>query len=151
MNMADIQYRLAAREDASAIAALFRRVRKACLPYLPTLHSPAEDVEYFFGRVLNRDTVWVAERENLAGFCAFTEGWLDHLYVDAPFQRRGVGSALLRRATAGNGVLQLWVFQQNVEAIRFYESHGFSLVEKTDGSNNEEGAPDALYRLSVKP
>lgn len=30
--------------------------------------------------------------------------------------------------------------------IKFYESHGFGLVKKTDGAENEERVPDALYQ-----
>ncbi len=40
---------------------------------------------------------------------------------------------------------RLWVFQKNEGARRFYERHGFRLVELTDGSRNEEREPDALY------
>jgi L-threonylcarbamoyladenylate synthase len=57
-----------------------------------------------------------------------------------------VGTALLqeamRRRPSG---LQLWVFQQNAQARRFYERHGFVLLRETDGSGNEERTPDALY------
>ena len=41
--------------------------------------------------------------------------------------------------------LQLWTFASNVGAQRFYERHGFEAVERTDGSDNEEGAPDIRY------
>ena len=43
------------------------------------------------------------------------------------------------------GGFQLWVFQQNATARRFYERRGFVLVRETDGSDNEERTPDALY------
>ena len=48
------------------------------------------------------------------------------------------------RRSAGAEGLQLWVFQRNVGARRFYERHGFTLTELTDGSRNEEREPDAL-------
>ena len=37
------------------------------------------------------------------------------------------------------------MFQKNEGARRFYERHGFTAVEWTDG-DNEEGAPDVRYR-----
>ena len=40
----------------------------------------------------------------------------------------------------------LWVFQKNEGARRFYERHGFELVKLTDGAENMEREPDALYR-----
>ncbi len=42
--------------------------------------------------------------------------------------------------------LQLWTFASNVRAQRFYERHGFVVVERTDGSGNEEKAPGLRYR-----
>lgn len=89
----------------------------------------------------------VAEQAaRIVGFCAFGRGWLNHLYVDPSYQGLGIGGELLRIAMQSRGRLTLWVFQQNAQAIRFYESHGFRLIETTDGAKNEEGVPDALYR-----
>lgn len=60
-------------------------------------------------------------------------------------QRRGVGSSLLQVAQDSFERLQLWTFQRNVRARRFYEARGFALVRETDGSRSEEKEPDALY------
>ena len=37
------------------------------------------------------------------------------------------------------------MFQKNDGARRFYERHGFRLVELTDGGSNMEKEPDARY------
>jgi len=40
--------------------------------------------------VLPNNRVWIAEAEgNLAGFIAFANGWVNHLYVAPAFQRQG--------------------------------------------------------------
>ena len=82
--------------------------------------------------------------ERGAEYCAFHDGWVEHLYVESAAQGRGLGSALLNQAMVGQSHLRLWVFQ-NMPAIRFYTRRGFSLVELSDGSRNEEREPDALY------
>ncbi|MDP9464580.1 MAG: GNAT family N-acetyltransferase, partial [Actinomycetota bacterium] len=41
--------------------------------------------------------------------------------------------------------LQLWTFESNDRARRFYERHGFTAVEFTDGAGNEERWPDVRY------
>lgn len=41
--------------------------------------------------------------------------------------------------------LQLWTFQVNGPAQRFYERHGFIAVERTDGSGDEQHEPDIRY------
>lgn len=116
------------------------------MPYLPKLHSFEEDKAFFRDRVFADCTVWVAEaRGTLIGFCAFKDGWVEHLYILPGYVGKTVGGALLEKAKEGQAHLQLWVFQQNHQAIRFYERNGFRLVEETDGSSNEERLPDALY------
>lgn len=143
-----VLYRPATQADAEPIALLFRATRQKCMPYLPTLHTADEDVKFFSRRVLPVDSVWVAVRGgSVVGFCAFGKGWLNHLYVCEGVQRSGIGSRLLEIAMRDSDALTLWVFQQNLPARRFYESHGFRLVKTTDGAQNEERVPDALYRL----
>ena len=57
-----------------------------------------------------------------------------------------IGSALLAHAMAVlPRPVRLYTFQANTGARRFYERHGFVAVERTDGSANEEGAPDVRY------
>lgn len=71
---------------------------------------------------------------------------LDQLYVHPDWTNRGVGSALLRLAQHQRpSGLTLWTFQSNRAAQRFYERHGFVAVSHTDGSGNEERAPDIRY------
>jgi putative acetyltransferase len=138
--------RPATPEDIGAVARLHRAVRRACLPYLPELHTPEQDLGFFRERVFPTCTVWVGGcGARLAGYCAFRDGWVDHLYVEPAAQGKGLGSALLHQAMAGQSHLKLWVFQKNTPAIRFYSRRGFRLVELGDGSGNEEGEPDALY------
>ena len=77
---------------------------------------------------------------------ALSDGWIEQLYVDPEWQRRGIGTLLLslakREVPSG---LQLRTFQVNRQAQDFYERHGFHVVERTDGSDNEEREPDARY------
>ena len=63
-------------------------------------------------------------------------------------QRRGIGTDLLDVAKSKFARLQLWTFQRNGQARRFYEARGFVLVEETDGAGNEEREPDARYLWS---
>lgn len=82
----------------------------------------------------------------MVGLIAFREGWIDQLYVLPEHQGRGTGNALLQVAQRDFNSLQLWTFQRNAPARRFYEARGFVLVQETDGARNEEKEPDALYR-----
>jgi GNAT superfamily N-acetyltransferase len=76
---------------------------------------------------------------------AFHDDWIEQLYVLPEAQGRGLGSELLDVAKQASARLQLWTFQRNAPARRFYEARGFALVEQTDGARNEENEPDARY------
>lgn len=143
--MREFVIRQAIPADADEVARLHRAVRAECLPYLPRLHTPDEDLWFFRERVFPSSIVWVDGTETISGFCALRENWIDHLYVAPAVHGQGLGSALLDKATAAQPFLRLWVFQRNTPAIRFYEARGFRLVEQTDGSGNEEREPDVLY------
>ena len=54
------------------------------------------------------------------------------LYVQEPFTRSGVGSALLQAARAENDGLWLLVNVHNLRACRFYEKHGFAIRGSAD-------------------
>ena len=90
------------------------------------------------------DEVWLAEIDGvLVGYARFTATWLDDLYVVPAYAGQGVGSALLDvvKAQRPDGFC-LWVFEMNVPARGFYARHGLVELEHTDGSANEEQAPD---------
>lgn len=97
--------------------------------------------------VVRDHEVWLAEEEGeLSAMMVLDGDVLDQLYVDPRRQSRGAGSALVRLAQSRRpGGLSLWTFQTNLGAQRFYERHGFDAVERTDGSGNDEKAPDIRY------
>ncbi len=148
MTPARFTLRAATSADADEVAELCRRTRQTALPFLPDLHTLAEDRVYFRDVVFAGDEVRVAERDGrLLGVIAFGNGWVSQLYVDPAEHGHGIGSALLRLAMESQPELQLWTFQKNAGALRFYERHGFALVRTTDG-DNEEREPDALLAWS---
>ena len=89
-------------------------------------------------------TVWVGGEAAIDGFCAWRSGWVDHLYIRPACHSQGLGTALLSRAMAAHSPLRLWAFQRNAQALRFYAARGFRVIQRTDGSRNEEREPDAL-------
>lgn len=141
-----ISLRLALPGDAPSIARILRACQEA-MPFLPRLHTPEEDLRYVGESMLPGLEVWVAEEGGrVLGFVALTEATLGHLYVEAGAQGRGIGRTLFARARERRPAgFELWVFQENDGARRFYEREGCRLVRLTDGRDNEEQVPDALY------
>jgi len=141
-------------DEMDRVAAVHRASFDERLPWLSGLHTPAEDRTYFREHVFTSCEVWVAatatDRE-IVGFIAFQNGSIEQLYVMPTHQGRGIGAALLGIAKSAAPRLQLWTFQRNEPARRFYERHGFVAAHETDGSANEEREPDVLYRWNGEP
>jgi putative acetyltransferase len=141
-----MRIRQAQSSDSAAVAEVFIPSFES-LAFLPRLHTHAEDRAHIRAVVAEQE-VWTAEEEGrVIGFAALTEDMLTHLYVHPDSQGRGAGGLLLSKAKERRpGGFTFWVFQQNEQARRFYETHGCRLVKLTDGSGNEERTPDALYQ-----
>ncbi|WP_347710907.1 GNAT family N-acetyltransferase [Bradyrhizobium sp. CB1650] len=129
-----------------AAAQVHRMAFDQALPWLVGLHTPDEDRWFYREHVFLNCRLWgYFDGDVLSGIIAFREGWIDQLYVLPAAQGRGVGTRLLDVAKDAFGPLQLWTFQRNTRARRFYEARDFDLVEETDGARNEEKEPDARY------
>jgi GNAT superfamily N-acetyltransferase len=135
--------------DMDAAAMLRRTAFRHAFPWIPELHTAEEDRWFFRERLFAACELWGAgDPTGLLGIIAFRDGWIDQLYVLPTVQGQGIGTRLLAVAQDRFARLQLWTFQRNARARRFYESRGFVLVEETDGSGNEEKEPDARYLWS---
>ena len=141
--------RPAAAEDLPAVAEVFLAARAAAVPEMPPLVHPDDEVRaHFCGLDLHdpERQMWIAVQQATGATVGFAElrgDWLDDLYVHPQHQRSGVGSVLLDlvRAARPDG-FELWVFESNRTARAFYRRHGLVELELTDGSGNEERAPD---------
>jgi putative acetyltransferase len=131
--------------DGVAIVSVFRAAR-ARMTYLPSLHTADDDRAFFEAELAHYDSDLALAGEEIVAFAIHGAGWLRHLYVSPAHQARGLGASMLERVKSRvAGGLELWTFESNSGARRFYERHGFILVENTDGSRNEEKLPDVRY------
>ncbi len=139
----DLVLRPATVEDREGVADVYLAARRAA-PMPAPVHQEASIRRWIDGRLRSEDPIWVAERSGaVVGYARFPGGWLDDLYVHPEQQRQGTGAALLDvvKAHRPEGFC-LWVFESNGPARGFYERHGLVPLEHTDGSGNEERAPD---------
>ncbi len=145
--MSKLSIRQAGPADAEAIAAVFSPSLRL-LAFLPPLHTVAEDRWFIENVILKECSVTVAELEGrIVSFLARDGREIRLLHTDPAHIGRGAGSMLVDAAKeSGEEVLELWCFQANEGARRFYERHGFSAIRFTDGAQNEEKLPDVRYR-----
>ena len=145
-----MEIRRAREEEIEPLTQLFIRARNE-MNYLPRV--PDDAAVPIAAAIREHEEVWVADEDGrLLGFLGIEHSTnldapvLEKLYVEPAEQNRGVGSALLDKAKALRPEeLYLWVFQKN-PARRLYERNGFVLVRLTEGADNMEREPDALYR-----
>jgi GNAT superfamily N-acetyltransferase/chorismate mutase len=141
----DLVLRAATVDDLPVLAEVHLASRAgAGEAFPPSVHTDDEVRAWVAGWDLTAQDVRVAVLDGqVVGYSRCTPTWLDDLYVLPEAQGHGVGTALLRRVLDEHpdGV-GLWVFECNQPARDFYARHGFVALERTDGSANEERAPD---------
>jgi GNAT superfamily N-acetyltransferase len=132
--------------DMGAAAQVHRIALEHAMPSLVGFHKPDEYLWFYRERVFPTCRVWGRfDGDDLCGMIAFSDGWVEQLYVLPPAHGRGIGTELLDVAKDAHERLELWTFQRNAPARRFYEARAFTLAEETDGTRNEEKEPDARY------
>ena len=152
--MDDISLRPATGADAQEVANVYLESRKAFVAFAPIPHSDDGVRNWIADSLVPGGGVTVAARPEaparLLGMMALARdddaGWIDHLYLAVAEVGRGLGTRFVEQAKRELGApIRLHTFEQNEGARRFYERHGFRILERGDGSGNEEGCPDILY------
>ncbi len=141
--------RKATKEDLSRIAEILVFVKR--IKFRPIF----QDDDYSFGELQvipvaaeyekKLPNIWVYEDKGIVKGLIHIEGReVVELYIDYFFQGQGIGGDLLEFAKKEHDVDFLWAIEKNVDAIRFYQRHGFSV---TDAKKFEEGTTEYLVML----
>jgi GNAT superfamily N-acetyltransferase len=144
-----INLRQAVSGDSLAVAEVYLRARRAAIPYIPPcVHNDDEVRSWITDVVIPAQDTWVAVMDDeIVAMMALQNSWIHQLYVAPDWGGKGIGSRLIQLAKERYPCsLELWTFESNHGARRFYERNGFLEVEREDGTNNEEGAPAIRYQ-----
>ena len=150
--MDDVGIRRAQHDDADAITDVFLASFAATYQF-PLAHTNEQVRQWIADTLVPTEEVWVATvRDEVVALMALSAEMIDQLYVSPAWKGRGIGSRLIELAKSRRpGGLDLYTFQVNAVARRFYERHGFVEVARGDGSGNEEGQPDLRYAWRPAP
>ena len=142
-----IDIRRATTDDAAGIADVWLASWRATFDFGPS--HPDDDVRRWIAAVLvPRSECWVAVEPagRVVGILALSDTMIEQLYLAPDWIGRGLGRRFIALARARRPTgLDLYCFQVNVRARRFYEGHGFVAVGFGDGSANQEHQPDVRY------
>lgn len=137
--------------DVNAIANVYLRSRKEFLPFASLIHTDESIRHWIRYNLLVKEHVIVAEEKGIIiGMMSLKnndgQGWISQLYITPDAVGHGVGTIMIKEAKSILGSpIQLYTFQENMGARRFYERHGFIAISFDDGSGNEENCPAVLY------
>lgn len=90
------------------------------------------------------DNMFVYDDGIVKGLIHIEGNEIVELYVDCFFQDQGIGSKLIEYAKEHFPISFLWVIEKNIDAIRFYEAHGFHL---TSTKKIEEGTTEYIVKM----
>jgi GNAT superfamily N-acetyltransferase len=151
-----VRTRPAIPSDTEPVAELYIRARRAAattgaIP--PLAHVDDEVRRWIADQVVPKLECWIAcSSSALLGMLVINREWIEQLYVDPDLTGHGVGAELVAVAKRERPTgLRLWTFASNERAQRFYLQHNFREVQRTDGSGNEEHAPDIQYAWHPDP
>lgn len=151
-----VSLRQAQLKDSCAIRHILIAARKEWMAYAPLAHSPDQVlswVEHYLVPIAN--TQVAVFKGEIVGLISTTFAeeftWIEQFYLKPGYVGKGVGSMMLDSiCNTHRGTLRLFTFQQNHLAKTFYERHGFVCIGLSEGENNEENCPDALYEKVIE-
>ena len=105
--------------------------------------------EYLLEGMRRGKQVWLLIDPEPAGLISLTEtgegSLIEDLYVLPECERRGYGGALLKAAMAhAKGPVYLWILNNNIKALDYYQKRGFAL------SGREKPLSGSLSELEMR-
>ncbi len=101
----------------------------------------------YMGNPKALENIWVYDDEFVKGMIHIDKNQIIELYVDSFFENQGIGGRLVRFAIEQMNCDFLWVLEKNIDAIRFYQRHGFVLTEE---KQYEEGTTEYIVKMRQK-
>jgi pimeloyl-ACP methyl ester carboxylesterase/GNAT superfamily N-acetyltransferase len=143
----DVTIRRATQADAAGAGDVWLSSWRATFDFPPG--HPDEAVRTWLAEELLPSTeAWVAidPAGRVVGLMALSASMVEQLYLAPDWIGRGLGTRFLDLAKARRPAgLDLYCFQANGRARRFYERRDFAAIAFGDGSGNEEHQPDIRY------
>jgi putative acetyltransferase len=134
-------------KDIEAVVSTWRAASELAHPFLTEefLDQEADNLRNIY---LAFAKTWVMEADGaVVGFIALIENEIGGLFVAPKFHGQGLGRALVDKAVAEKGPLEVEVFRENVVGRRFYDAYGFRGTEEFI----HEASGQATLRMAYIP
>ena len=57
---------------------------------------------------------------------------LDEIYLEDEYRHKGIGTNIIKNILNNNDIIYLWVYKENIGAIKLYKKLGFKTIDETD-------------------
>ena len=114
-------------------------------PFLPEAFFEKERAEIVERWLPTADTTVYEVDGRVVGFLSLIDNEIGAVFVDPDLHGRGIGRALMDDARERRPYLELTVFEANEVGRRFYETFGFTFVERR--VEESTGEPELRLRL----
>ena len=57
---------------------------------------------------------------------------LDEIFIEEEYRNFGIGTSIINKVINDNDIIYLWVYKENVNAIKLYKRIGFNIIEDSD-------------------
>ena len=74
----------------------------------------------------------------IVGFIGLNNEYIEGIFIDINYQRRGIGTLLLNKVKEEKNSLKLSVYKKNINAIKFYEKNDFIITSENADKNIDE-------------
>lgn len=58
--------------------------------------------------------------------------YLDEIYLEEEYRNKGIGTDIIKNILKENNIVYLWVYKDNIKAVKLYKMLGFKVIEETD-------------------
>ena len=129
--MSSITIRQANTSDFSGLTEIWFNASVKAHDFIPEIYWENNKVQ-MQNTYLPMSEVYLAEdTTNIYGFIALVKNTIAAIFVSPELQGKGIGKLLINHAKGIRNNLELNVYQQNTNSVRFYKSVGFKVVEET--------------------
>jgi len=127
-----VKVRKYTNEDLEGVLSSWENASRIAHPFLSEafLEKERHDIPNVY--MPNADTWVVESRGVVVGFIALLGNEVGALFVEPECHGMGFGRALMDKAQALHGDLEVEVFEANAIGRAFYASYGFELIEEKD-------------------
>lgn len=98
----------------------------------------ADNYEYVKSALTNATIYLYVINEKVVGFLGMTDSYIEGVFLEKSFRKRGIGKALLAESKKENKHLTVSVYKKNKQAVRFYQSQAFAIMQEQVETETKE-------------